>query len=183
MRTFVRATEKDAATILRIGAQGRAALAAMGLDQWSGGTPTPAQVARDVAGGWARLALDDGVPVGIMSVCAGGERDYDAVNPGSGGWLVASANDPADGDVRYLVCHRVAVAADARRRGVARYMYQCAVKEARAAGMASVRVDTHAGNVPMQRLLVSLGFRHCCDVTISNDLEPTKLRLGYELVL
>ena len=57
------------------------------------------------------------------------------------------------------------------------------VKEARAAGMASVRVDTHAGNVPMQRLLVSLGFRHCCDVTISNDLEPTKLRLGYELVL
>ena len=190
---FVRAGVEDIDAIVRVGDEGRAALAALGIDQWRQGGPTRSAVTADVAAGRAHVAVPAGnlaragAPgtgrsvAGIMALCPDGEPDYARVTAGA--WLVASPDTPDAGQVRYLALHRVAVARDWRRRGVARFMFERAIERAREWGFSSVRVDTHPGNVPMQRTLESLGFVRCCEIDAVSITEPTKLRIGYEMPL
>lgn len=176
------ATMDDLDRVLQIIADGKAALAAQGLDQWQAGSPTPAMLEADVRGGHARLAVDgDGTVLGTVSVFEEGEGDYDNVT--SGAWLTESANDAARGRVRYVVLHRMAVASEARRRGVASFMLARCLEEARARGFASVRVDTHEGNLPMQHTFEKAGMTRCCEIELSNQVELTKKRIGFEIVL
>ena len=176
------ATIDDLPALIDVTDQARRALATLGIDQWQGGNPTPQDLANDVEHGWAYLVLDDdGTVLGSCAICDGGEPDYDRLT--SGAWLTQSANDTAQGPVRYLVVHRVAVADAATRKGVASAMLAQAASLAREAGLSGVRVDTHHGNLPMQRTLEKAGFIRCCELTITAQIEPTKERVGYELVL
>lgn len=183
------AAPQDIDTMVRIGDEGRAAMKAMGIDQWQPGGPTLEAVTADIARGYARVAVPSdpsrapaGAPIaGIMSIYPDGEPDYDNVL--SGEWLTESENDPARGEVAYVALHRVAVSQAWRRRGVARFMFGEAVREARQLGCTSIRIDTHPGNLPMQRTMESFGFVRCCEVELPLIAEKSKLRVGYELVL
>lgn len=180
---FRRATADDHAELVRITTEGRAYLASQGIDQWAGGNPTPEQLAQDIQNGWSHVVADDatGEVLGVAAVCDAGEEDYDHVIDGA--WLTGSANVPQNGEVTYLVVHRVAVSATAKRRGVASFLFSETMRLARERGFASVRVDTHRGNIPMQATLAKCGFTRCCEVVIANPYEPTKERVGYEIVL
>ncbi len=201
---FRQATADDQAAIEAITTDGRAFLASQGLDQWQGGNPTPECIAQDIAQGNDYLAVDEetGERLGVVAVCAGGEADYDNVRAGA--WLTESVNavpsegaegtrdagsaggaDPAGqpGFPTYLTLHRIAVSAAARGRGVASFMLRESIAIARERGFKSVRVDTHAGNLPMQGAFLKHGFVRCCDIEITNPIEPNKDRIGFELVL
>lgn len=195
------ATVEDLDAVLGIIADGQAALAGLGIDQWQGGYPTREMIEEDVAGGHTWLAIADeveatltasrdgsgiepiepGTILGTMAYYADGERDYDFVI--EGGWLTESANDATRGPVTYAVLHRLATSAKARRRGVGNALLTDGIERARAQGLASVRVDTHEGNIPMQRGFEKCGFKRCCVIEISFSNEPTNRRVGFELVL
>lgn len=180
---FRKAVASDHADIVRITSEGRAFLAEQGLDQWQGGNPTPECVAEDIANGYDYLAVDDktGAPLGVVAVCGIGEPDYDNVRAGA--WLTDSPNDPVPGGSTYLVLHRMAVAASARGRGVASFMLGQALGMARERGFASVRVDTHENNRPMQGAFIKHGFVRCCEIEITSPIEPNKKRIGFEVLL
>ena len=77
----------------------------------------------------------------------------------------------------------MAVASAARGRGVATFLLERSIELARARGFASVRVDTHEGNLPMQGAFLKCGFVRCCEIEITSPIEPNKKRIGFELVL
>ncbi len=185
----------DLDAVLGIIADGKAALAAQRLDQWQGGNPTAEKIEADIAGGHTVLAvaqegdampegcapLPAGTILGAIALFEGGEADYDTVTEGA--WLTSSPNTPRDGVATYLVMHRLAVSAKARRRGVANALLAAGVERARELGLTSVRVDTHEGNVPMQRGFEKVGFTRCCAIEISDPGELSRRRIGFELVL
>lgn len=179
---FRAATQADFPAVMTVIEGGKAALAGLGIDQWQGGNPTPAEIQADIAGGHTYVAQDaaTGALLGAVALYAQTEPDY--ANVTSGAWLLDLENGegkPCD----YLVMHRLAVSADARRRGVATFMVQQSIAWAGAHGLKSVRADTHAGNLPMQRTFEKCGLVRCCEIQITNPLEPTKHRVGYEVVL
>ena len=169
------AQQQEADAVWSIIEDGRAALKAIGVDQWQGGLPTRAIIDEDISSGHTRVAVDDnGNILGTLVFWTQGEEDYN--HPLAGQWLTGSNQN-------FVALHRVAVSANAARRGVCTFMFQQAIDEARAAGIPSVRIDTHPGNIPMQKTIAKAGFTRCIEFKLSLKEEPTKDRIGFELVL
>lgn len=200
---FRHATLADLDDVIRVTSEGRAALAAFGLDQWQNGSPTPERLRADIEAGYTRVvaateadeAIDrqNGLPriapgtiIGTVAFCPDGEADYSCVTQGA--WLYDSPNSPDEARatgrrIEYVTLHRLATSAQAVRRGVASLMVKRCIDDALIRGFRSVRADTHEGNIPMQRTFEKLGMKRCCEIEISNPLEATKKRVGYEIVL
>lgn len=185
---FRQAQSADLDAVMAVIEDGRSALANLGLDQWQGSEPSRKTLASDIADGCSYLVADDADETVLATVCFWdcGEPDYDRVI--SGAWLAPSPNSQkaacaSGAPITYAALHRLASSAASRRRGVASFMIRSCFSLAREKGLASVRADTHAGNVPMQRTFEKLGMTRCCEVRITNPTEATKLRIGYEIVL
>ena len=178
-----RAVAGDLDELVRVTDEARRALGDLGIDQWQGGTPRLETLKSDIEQGNTWLAVDeqDGAVLGCMAFCLGGEPDYDNVIEGA--WLTDSPNCPGEAGPTYACVHRVAVSSAARRKHVAVTMFSHAKDLAEELQLVSVRVDTHAGNIPMQRLLDKNGYKRCCTILITLAEEPTKERIGYELVM
>ena len=172
---------------MEIVADGRAAIRALGLDQWQGGYPHRGVIESDVARGESYLVEDEGVVVATAMVGFSGERDYDCIREGA--WLTSCTSD----DPCYGVVHRVSTAAESRGRGAAVFAMAGAEGLARergadvsfdgsvvSGGAASVRVDTHPGNVPMQRLLGRCGYVRCGIILIGHAEGATPERVAFE---
>lgn len=179
---FRPAAEEEFDAVMRVVEDGRTALASLGIDQWQGGSPKPEHIRADIAGGHTYVAADaaTGEILGAVALFAQTEPDYARITQGA--WLLDLENGK-DARSEYLVMHRLAVAAQAKRRGVASFMIAESAQWARARSLKSLRADTHAGNSPMQRAFEKAGMTCCCDIEITNPLEPTKHRIGYEMVL
>ena len=171
---FRRTCEHDIDRIMDILADGRASLAALGIDQWQGGYPHRAVVEADVARGDSHVVEDGDRIVATCMISFSGERDYDRIDEGS--WLTACTSaDPC-----YGVVHRVAVDSSGKNRGAATFLLARAEDLARANGRSSVRIDTHPGNEPMRRLLAKAGYAQCGIIYIAHAEEGTPERIAYE---
>lgn len=207
---FRQASPDDFDDVLRVIEEGRAALASLGIDQWQNGSPSPEMIRRDIALQFTMVAVVDSTPedaalFGPSHICEG-DLCYmvPALEPGTivGTLAFADQGDPAYARIvegawlkdlpatvepgqraAFAALHRFAVAKYARQRGVASFMVRESEKLARSRGLASLRADTHEGNIPMQRTLQACGMTRCCIVDLGNQLERTPLRIGYEKVL
>lgn len=185
---FRQAQAADVDAVMGVIEDGRTALANLGLDQWQGAEPSRATVASDIAKGLSYLVADDADKQVLATVCFWdcGEPDYDRLI--SGAWLADLPNSQeaaqeSGAPITYVALHRLATSSTARRKGVASFMIRSCFDLAREKGLVSVRADTHAGNIPMQRTFEKMGMTRCCEVQITNPTEATKLRIGYEVVL
>lgn len=194
---FRRASVNELEAVMAIIEDGRASLGRLGIDQWQNGSPNASMVRADMAAESTMVAEQDGQLLGTLAFVTTGEADY--AHPTAGSWLSEQLDEPrkcaADtgsatdlpselaAACDYVTLHRVAVAANATGHGVASFMMQKSIELAKAKGFHSVRVDTHEGNTPMQRMLEKNGFAYCCDIELSSPSELTKKRLGYELLL
>lgn len=169
-----RAHANDIDRIMTILADGRRALAALGIDQWQGCYPHREVIEADVARGDSYVVEEDGRVVATAMIGFSGERDYDVIEGGA--WLTASCSAHPD----YAVVHRVAVDAGFQGRGGALFLLQHALDLTRERGHASVRIDTHPGNAPMRRLLEKVGFAQCGTIYIAHAEESTPERIAYE---
>ena len=77
----------------------------------------------------------------------------------------------------------MAVSDECRGSGVARQMFALAEDLSLGWGKASLRIDTHPGNLPMQRLLGKCGFSRCGSVRLVSGPEAGYERIGFEKVL
>lgn len=195
---FRQATLDDFDTVMAIIEDGRAALAKLGIDQWQGGSPNARMVREDMTQGCTMVAvleeqdcppdgaLAPGTIAGTLAFVDSGEPDYSRIT--SGAWLTGSPNSPEESRAAriaptYATLHRLATSANATHRGVASFMVHASMDLARERGLKSVRADTHEGNEPMQHTFEKCGMTRCCEIELSSPTEPTKKRIGYEIVL
>ncbi|MFQ9675811.1 MAG: hypothetical protein ACLRZO_02685 [Eggerthella lenta] len=84
---FRRTCACDIDRIMSILADGRASLAALGIDQWQGGYPHRAVIEDDTARGDSYVVEADDRIVATAMIGFSGERDYDRIEEGS--WLTS----------------------------------------------------------------------------------------------
>lgn len=159
--------------LMDIYADGRRALAELGIDQWQSGRPSVEMIADDIERGEFYLCVDDGVIAGAAMLGLRGDADYDLIKDS---WLT----DCTVANPDYLVVHRVVADSRLGRRGVASFLITAAEQMAREAGRASVRIDTHPGNVRMHGLLAKLGYTEVGVFLLPEGFEATRERVAYE---
>lgn len=108
--------------------------------QWAGGYPPEAMLRRDIAAQQLYVLEEDGGIHGVFALIEGADPTYSVIEGGS--WL---------SDAPYASIHRVA--SDGRIKGVFTQCLEFAKGLHR-----HLRVDTHADNHIMQRLILKNGF-------------------------
>ena len=168
---FVRAKTEHIDTILAMAEQATAQLKRMGVDQWQRGYPNREVWLKDIEKGAAWLAVEDGKVLGTMSFLTEPEEAYAKIE---GAWLA---------DVPYASLHRVCVADESKGRGVAGKLFEHGFSLAREHGAASVRIDTHRDNAPMNRAIAKAGFTYCGVIRLVGTEENGNERVAFEMLL
>ncbi|WP_418983410.1 N-acetyltransferase family protein [Alistipes sp.] len=149
---FREAVAADLPQILRIIAQAKAQMRALGSTQWQDGYPAEADIRRDLRLGYGyvlvRAAAPDR-PIAYGAVVFDGEAAYAGI---AGSWLTEGP---------YVVVHRLAVADGEKGRGAATAFMRRTEALARARGVRAFRIDTNFDNRYMLRMLSRLGFAYC----------------------
>lgn len=148
------AVSGDIAAIKALFCLARDFMAEQGNPQWQDGYPYDDVVRNFVNGGNFRILEIGGKVAAVYSVFDS-DGEYDDIK---GRWLT----DGEDGkNKNYLTVHTLAVSPLFRGQGLAKAAFKEAEEEARVSGKASIRMDTHIKNLPMQKLLSSQGFTYC----------------------
>lgn len=143
-----KATPTDIPSIMSIVRSAQLALAELGIDQWQDGYPTTDAIATDISNGMGYVACDENdIPIGYAAIVLTGEETYRQIST----WATPE---------EYVVVHRLCVAADVRRAGVALLLMRHAANIARRSGISAFRIDTHCGNVRMLQMMQKLGFEY-----------------------
>lgn len=129
--------------------------------QWAARNWPPRDlIRRDIEQGKSHVCTDAGEILAVFYYEYGQDIDstYRVIEDGA--WV---------GDNTYGVVHRIAAKGG---RGAGRFCIQWAYGQC-----GHLRMDTHADNRVMQKLLEGLGFRYCGIIHVAEDSDP---RLAYE---
>ena len=152
--------------------QAKETMRALGIDQWQKGVPGVETACADIASGVARVAEENGIIAATYTFVPGGEEGYRKIE---GAWLTEGED--------YAAMHRVAISLECRGSGLAGELVRAVLREARGRGFSSVRVDTHPGNIPMQKMLSKYGFTLCGTIHLVGGPDDGAARLAYERIL
>jgi GNAT superfamily N-acetyltransferase len=156
----------DLPRMMEIVRQAQAAIGQLGIDQWQNGYPAENVMRNDIANGYSYVLTDDtGTVIAIASLIYNCEPSYDKIYDGA--WL-------SSGD--FIVVHRMAVADEFKKKGIASHLLKEVEKQVIAKGIPSFKIDTHEGNIPMRRTFESNGFKYCGRIFL-RDGNP---RVAYE---
>ena len=159
------AEKKDLDRIMQILADARESIGRLGIDQWQYGYPTRESVKEDISLKRGYVVLDGEEVCATFALMIHGEPTYKKIYCGA--WI---------GDGEYLAIHKIAIDNSHRGTGLAGEIVEYIMNYARELGYASVRVDTHHGNVPMRKMLEKNGFEYCGTIHLL-DGQP---RVAYE---
>lgn len=117
-----------------------------GIPQWELTYPRARHFEQDIQDGVLLLEELDGQIRGAMVLKVEHDPPYQTIT----GWLTPHGNS--------MVIHRVVVDPNYRRQGVFQALFDAAVDRTRAAGMQSIKIDTHPDNYKMKSFLAKQGF-------------------------
>lgn len=153
------ATKEDLPVLMEIFAEARAYMRENGnRQQWQGGYPSEAIVARDIEQKNCYVCQEAGVILAVFSYFEQPDPTYARIYEGS--WQK---------DGPYGVVHRIAVRT--HQKGVAGFCLNYCF-----ARCGNLRADTHKDNIPMQKTLAKNGFLPCGIIY----LESGDPRLAYQ---
>jgi predicted metal-dependent hydrolase/GNAT superfamily N-acetyltransferase len=127
------------------------------IDQWQDGYPTREIISSDISSGENYIVELNSVAVATFVVSFSGEPTYSVIK--GKGWL---------NENRYAVVHRIAVADECRRRGIAREILHFTEELCAERGINDIRIDTHRDNRAMRSLLKKMGYTHCGRITLTS---------------
>ena len=168
---FRLAREEDMEAMCRITRQAKEQLLRLGVDQWQKGYPNQQVWEEDIRQGMAWLAIEGETVLGVFAFQTTPDVSYGEIE---GAWLT---------DSPYASMHRVCVSDDSKGKGVAGAMFRHGFAMARELGFASLRIDTHPENRPMQRALEKAGFIRCGRIYLKDGAETGDVRIGFECML
>lgn len=127
------------------------------IDQWQDGYPTREIISSDVVGGVNYIVELNGVASATAVISFAGEPTYSEIK--GRGWLNENS---------YAVVHRIAVADECRRKGIAKEILHFTEELCAEQGIRDVRIDTHRDNRAMRSLLKKMGYTHCGRITLTS---------------
>ena len=154
---FRNGEESDLERVMELVADAQNWFRGQGIDQWQDGYPTREIILSDIAGSENYIVEHNGVVVATCVISFAGEPTYNEIK--GKGWLNGN---------RYAVVHRIAVADEFRRKGIAKEILHYAEELSVGQGVADIRIDTHRDNVAMRSLLKKLGYTHCGRITLTS---------------
>ncbi|MBQ8521884.1 MAG: GNAT family N-acetyltransferase [Bacteroides sp.] len=160
------ATLSDLPRIWQIIRQAKAQMVREGKHQWDENYPLEEHLRADILHEAAYVLTDEEVIIAYGAIVFDGEPAYLDIE---GKWL---SKQP------YVVLHRLAVADEAKRRGVAVRFMQEVELLALSKGIHSFKVDTNYDNFYMQKVLQKCGFAYCGIIHY-----PRGNRWGYEKII
>lgn len=158
----------DIPEIIRIISNAKAFLKEQGLDQWQSLYPSEEDIMTDIDCGYSHVLEDEGMILCTGAILEGAEKFYEVIYHGF--WIT---------DGRYMTIHRLATRSASRGSGTASIFIEETVKLCREKGLPSIRIDTHRGNLPMQRMLEKNGFIRCGIIVFGDEGE----RVAFEKVI
>ncbi len=168
---FIIAKEEHIDEMMKITEDAKSQLKNLGLDQWQKGYPSREVWENDAKAGCTYLAVEDEKILGIFAFQTTPDASYYKID---GAWK-------SNGE--YASMHRVCVADDAKGKGVAGKMFAHGFALAKKLGFPAMRIDTHPGNIPMQRALLKSGFEVCGEILLVGGCEDGDLRIAFEKLL
>lgn len=157
--------------ICEITVQAKNQLKNMELDQWQKGYPSREIWENDIKSQQAWVAIEGNLVLGAFAFQTTPDPSYYKID---GTWLT---------DTPYASMHRVCVADTAKGKGVAGKMFAFGFEMARQLGFNSLRIDTHPGNLPMQKALYKSGFIRCGEIVLQGGCEHGDIRVAYEKII
>ena len=154
---FRKGTTADIGRIMEIVADAQSWFRRNNIDQWQDGYPTEKIILSDIEGGVNYLIECNGVIVAMVVIIFGEEPTYKVIK--GKGWL---------NDSPYAVVHRIAVADDHRKKGIAREIMHFVEELCIERGVSDIRIDTHEDNIAMRSMLTKLGYKYCGVVTMES---------------
>lgn len=130
-------------------------------NQWRRAHPAPDLIREDIAIGLCKVVCDENGIHGAFAPILGEDPTYLQIFGGA--WL---------NDEPYVTIHRIA------GDGVVHGIFRCALDYCKTLS-ANVRIDTHADNRVMQRLVSENGFQKCGTIYLKNG-EP---RIAFHLAM
>ncbi len=198
--SFRKATPADSARAWEMILQAKALMASEGRHQWTESYPAPSNIDGDIAAETAYVLCIDNVPMTYGAVIFTGEPAYGQLK---GSWLsdrlhtiigttpqdetpedraikenVRKGGKLMNGECDYVVVHRLAVAEEARGKGLAQRYFEEVCNLALSKGVYSFKVDTNFDNMAMLHILEKSGFTYCGEI-----LYPQGSRLAFEKIL
>lgn len=149
---FRAAETEDVERIMLIISQAKAQMKKLGSHQWQEGYPATEDILNDINKQRGFVLCSDNKVIAYASISFNSEPAYNELN---GKWL---------SDQDYVVVHRMAVADEMKKRGIATYFFKCAESYATTHNVHSFRVDTNFDNHYMLSLLKTAGFTLCGEV-------------------
>ena len=154
---FRKGVANDLERIMELVADAQSWFRKQNIDQWQDGYPTCEIISNDISNNENHIVELNGVAVATFVLSFAGEPTYNEIK--GKGWL---------NENRYAVVHRIAVADECRRKGIAheilRYVEEVSVEQ----GIRDIRIDTHRDNIAMRSLLKKLGYTHCGRITLTS---------------
>jgi Acetyltransferase (GNAT) family. len=163
---FRKAIESDVERIWKIIQQAQAQMRKLNSEQWQNGYPAPDNIANDIKNGYGYVLCNEDSVIAYGAIIFDGEPAYVAID---GKWLSEES---------YVVVHRLAVADEAKQRGIATQFMHKTEELSRQNGIFSFRVDTNYDNHYMLKMLSNLGFSYCGEIKYDQGL-----RKAYEKIL
>lgn len=149
---FRQGEQADRGRIWQIILQAKEQMRLAGKKQWQDGYPAMENIDDDLERGYGYVLVREGRVAAYGAVVFDGEPAYGSIR---GQWLSAGA---------YVVVHRLAVADEMKRQGMAGLFMQEVEALARQKGVFSFKVDTNFDNFFMMRLMDRLGFTYCGEI-------------------
>ena len=170
MNTYiVKTTKKDIDRVMVIIGEARRSIGKLGIDQWQYGYPSRDIIKDDVEKEISYIVKDDNDEIlGTFCLREDEEPTYKKIYDGA--WLNNGAS---------FALHRIALCDKARGKGIAPLIIEFICQKCRENGVASVKVDTHQGNLPMRKMLEKNGFVYCGIIYLATGEE----RVAYEKIV
>lgn len=151
--TLRKAVEADTERIWQIIGQAKEQMRLLDSLQWQDGYPALENIIHDINSGYGYVLCLDNSVIAYAAVIFDGEPAYNSID---GNWL---SEEP------YVVVHRLAVANEMKKRGIATLFMQKVEMLSLEKGISSFRVDTNFDNNYMLHMLSALGFSYCGEIT------------------
>lgn len=162
---FRKSIKSDINSIMNIIKQAQEYLKNQGLDQWQNNYPNIDTINQDIDNVNSYVLVDNGKILGTVAVIFDGEKTYNTIYKGE--WL-------SHGE--YTTIHRLAVDSNCRGRGISSLILEYVEEISIDRGIHSIKIDTHRGNIPMQKFLQNQGFEYCGIIYLEDGDE----RLAFE---
>lgn len=165
---FRKAVKSDINSIMNIIRQAQEKLKSLEVDQWQNNYPNYKTIEEDINNENSYILLEDDRVIGTVAVIFGKEKTYDKIYHGQ--WL---------SNKEYITIHRMALDNAYKGTGLSSMILKEIEKICKNKDIHSIKVDTHRGNLAMQKFLEKNKFQYCGIIY----LEDGKERIAYEKII